>query len=127
MPAEPASSGVPPNWTSTTERRPDALVVRLSGELDYPGRDTLESMLDAELDANPPALVLDLADVLFCDSSSLQVLLRISTRTRDEGIGFALAATRAAVTRPIQMLALTELLPTYRSVDAALDAVVAAR
>lgn len=122
MPAEPVTGELPPNWTSSTERSAEALVVRLSGELDYAGIAPLESVLGDALDTDPPALVLDLAGVLFCDSSSLQVMLRISARARERGTAFALARARTAVTRPIRVLGLTEQLPAYESVDAAIAA-----
>ena len=124
MPAEPVPSprDVRLNWTSSTEQTAAALVVRLSGELDYPGVDALEALLDAQLDADPPALVIDLSEVGFCDSSSLQALLRTSTRAREQGVAFALAGARRAVTRPIEMLYLHEQLPLHESVDAAVSA-----
>ncbi len=127
MPAEPVlshgpSGDVPPNWTSSTERTAAALVVRLTGELDYPGTTALERLLAGELDTDPPALVLDMSGVSFCDSSSLQALLRISIRARERGVAFALACAATAVTRPIEVLGLTGHLPTYASVPAALAA-----
>jgi anti-sigma B factor antagonist len=122
MPAEPATGDLPLNWTSSTEQTAEALVVRLAGELDYPGVPQLEELLGAALDTRPAALVLDLADVAFCDSSSLQVLLRISTRAGEQGTGFALARARRAVLRPIQLLGLNEQLPAFESVDAAVAA-----
>jgi anti-sigma B factor antagonist len=122
MPAEPTTGDVPLNWTSSTEQTAAALVVRLSGELDYPGAPQLEALLAAALDTKPAVLVLDLAEVAFCDSSSLQVLLRIADRALEQGTGFALARARRAVTRPIQVLGLSEQLPAFESVD---DAVAA--
>lgn len=124
MPAEPVPSprDVPRNWTSSIEQTAAAVVVRFSGELDYPGIDALEALLDAQLDTDPRALVIDLSEVGFCDSSSLQALLRASTRARELGVAFALAGARRAVTRPIQMLNLHEQLPLHESVDAAVSA-----
>jgi len=122
MPAEPATGDLPLNWTFSTEKTAEALVVRIAGELDYPGIASLESMLGDALDARPAALVLDLADVLFCDSSSLQVLLRISTRADEQGTAFALARPRRAVSRPIEVLGLNEQLPSFDTVEAALAA-----
>ena len=132
MPAEPvpshgASGDVPLNWTSSTERTARALVVRLSGELDYPSRDALEDMLTGALETGPPALVLDMSGVSFCDSSSLQALLRASTRAAESGVGFALAAAKRVVTRPIAVLGLDGQLPGYDSVEAAIEASVEAR
>jgi anti-sigma B factor antagonist len=122
MPAEPATGDLPLNWTSSTEQAAEALVVCLAGELDYPGVPQLEVLLSEALDTAPATLVLDLADVVFCDSSSLQVLLRISTRAAEQGTGFALARARRAVTRPIQVLGLSAHLPAFESVDAAVAA-----
>ena len=119
MPAEPATDDLSPNWTHSTEQTANALVVSLSGELDYPGTAPLEALLGAALETKPAVLVLDLAEVAFCDSSSLQVLLRISGNADEQGTGFALARARRAVTRPIQVLGLSEQLPAFESVDAA--------
>lgn len=132
MPAEPVPAqgtpgDVPLNWTSSTERTARALVVRLSGELDYPGRGALEAVLADALDTGPPALVVDMSGVTFCDSSSLQALLRTATRAGQDDVGFALAAAKRAVTRPIAVLGLTEQLPGYDSVESAVEALVETR
>jgi anti-anti-sigma factor len=132
MPAEPGPApgtpgDLPVNWTSCTERSADALVVRLSGELDYPGRAQLEDLLSDVLATAPAVLVVEVSGVAFCDSSSLQILLRVSTRAADLGTGFALAAAGRAVTRPITVLGLAEQLPCYETVDAAVAALRDAR
>jgi len=132
MPAEPVPAprvpdDLPSSWTSSIERSADAVVVHLTGELDYPGRDRLEDLFADVFATAPAVLVVEMSGVDFCDSSSLQVLLRASTRAAGTGTGFALAAAGRAVTRPVTVLGLDEQLPCYVTVDAAVAALRDAR
>ncbi|WP_406186954.1 STAS domain-containing protein [Streptomyces sp. NBC_01006] len=77
---EPKTSARTDDVRSTLHVEPDgtggALVV-LAGELDQDCASELRDVLVSALSAYPKGLVLDLADVTFCDCACLNVLLRV--------------------------------------------------
>jgi anti-sigma B factor antagonist len=93
--------------TIRTERLDgDALVV-VGGDLDYDSHGRLDDAVDEALDGTPPSgLVLDLADVTYCDSCGLRVLLGAQRRALDVGATFVL---RGAHGQPARALRLTGL------------------
>ena len=66
----------------------------------------------------PRRIVLDMADVEYCDSSCLQILLRLGTRLREAGGQLAVVTTVHAVVRPIELLGLGDVMPVHPSVAA---------
>jgi anti-anti-sigma factor len=80
------------------------LVVRLGGELDLPGVTDLTAEVDGLLAREPQPVVLDLADVAFCDSSGIAMLIRLANH-------FGQLSVRAAapgVRRVIEVLGLVD-------------------
>jgi anti-sigma B factor antagonist len=61
-------------------------VLALTGELDIAHRDTLNAQIDIALATNPPALIIDVADVTFMDSTILNALVRAHRLCRDQHI-----------------------------------------
>jgi anti-sigma B factor antagonist len=51
-------------------------IVGLQGEIDLFARDALRDAFDKALETDPPALVVDLAEVTFADSTALAALVR---------------------------------------------------
>ena len=90
--------------------RPDAVVVRLVGELDMA---TAERALDALRATDLSAarrLIVDLADLSFCDSSGLRLLLRLRQEMVDHGGGFDAVGAHGIVASTIDVTGLTEVL-----------------
>lgn len=80
------------------------LLVRLGGELDLAGISDLSAQIDALLARKPQPVQLDLADVKFCDSSGIALLIRVANH-------FGHVRARAAtptVHRVIEVLGLAD-------------------
>ncbi|GAA4788121.1 hypothetical protein GCM10023200_23100 [Actinomycetospora chlora] len=96
--------------TIRTERTGGHAVVLVGGDLDYDSHGRLDDAVGAALDAapegRPSGLVLDLADVTYCDSCGLRVLLGAQRRASEIGATFAL---RGAHGQPARALRLTGL------------------
>jgi anti-sigma B factor antagonist len=67
------------------ERRQDALILWLSGELDRATSALLERELDGALAGHPLRLVVDLTDLEFIDAGGLETLVRAHQRARENG------------------------------------------
>ena len=94
--------------TIRTERTDSDAIVSVGGDLDYDSHGRLEEAVGAALDGGrpPSGLVVDLADVTYCDSCGLRVLLGAQARARDVGATFVL---RGAHGQPARALKLTGL------------------
>jgi anti-sigma B factor antagonist len=94
--------------TERTDGPEDQAVVSVGGDLDYDSHGRLEEALDAALDGGrpPSGLVVDLAEVTYCDSCGLRVLLGAQARAHDVGAAFVL---RGAQGQPARALKLTGL------------------
>ncbi|MEV6647679.1 STAS domain-containing protein [Amycolatopsis sp. NPDC051371] len=88
----------------------------LRGEFDL----AVSAQLADALPADPGArrVVLDMSETGDCDSSCLQVLLRLTGRLREAGGRLAIVTTVPAVLRPIERLGLGDVMPLHPSVAA---------
>lgn len=109
------SSGA--GWSLAGHDDGDVTVYVLRGEFDLAVSAKLADLLQADPGAD--RIVLDMTEVGYCDSSCLQVLLRLGTRLRDAGGRFAIATTVAAVVRPVELLGLGTVMPLHPTVAAA--------
>ena len=94
----------------TVTDRADAIVVHLTGELDMA---TAERALDALRGTDLSAahsLVVDLADVSFCDSSGLRLLLHLRQAMVEHGGAFDAVGAHGIVASTIDVTGLTEVL-----------------
>jgi len=94
----------------TVTDRADAIVVHLAGELDMA---TAERALDALRGTDLRAarsLVVDLADVSFCDSSGLRLLLHLRQAMVEHGGGFDAVGAHGIVASTIDVTGLAEVL-----------------
>ncbi|QFZ21602.1 STAS domain-containing protein [Saccharothrix syringae] len=95
-------------------------VVSVAGELDYGTTPQLLAVAEP-LAARGGALVLDLADLTFCDSSALSALVRLHKASRVAGGSLSLAALRSQVRAAITMTSLDQLLTIVDEVPAGPD------
>ncbi|WP_051709114.1 STAS domain-containing protein [Streptomyces sp. NRRL S-350] len=79
-------------------------VVTVSGELDHDTADGLRTALARPLEGGVRRLVVDLADLRFCDSTGLNILLRAHLDTEAAGLRLDLAGPSATLLR---LLAIT--------------------
>ena len=98
------------------------VLIRVAGELDLSSVPQLRSCLSDLVNTGQIDLVLDLADVTFCDSTGIGLLLDAATATRDRGGWTRLAATQPPVARIIELLTLDRVFAMYHSVAAAVSA-----
>jgi anti-sigma B factor antagonist len=104
-----------------SERRGEAIVVHLGGELDLYNAPTVRSALLDACTQQPERLIVDLADVRFVDSTVLGVL--VETRTKlEHRRAFLLASAGLETQRALEISGLDRHLALYASVDAALAA-----
>jgi anti-sigma B factor antagonist len=83
-------------------------VIALSGELDLAGAAALEQEL-ARLEGEPPtAIVLDLRDVSFMDSSGLRLIAVASRRAEERGARLALVPGGEQVMRVFEITRMRE-------------------
>lgn len=96
------------------------LLVRVLGEIDLLSADRLQSVLldavaalAAEHDQSPglPLLVCDMQGVEFLGASGLAALARVGAEAAAREVGWTVVATGTAVRRPLELVALNELVP----------------
>ena len=107
------------------EARGDAVVVRVTGDVDSSTVDQLTPHLTAALQvarAHPSRLVIvDLKPVTFFGSAALNAVLDCHERGRQTGTSVRLVADHDHVLRPIQVTELDRILEVYPSVTDALQ------
>jgi anti-anti-sigma factor len=98
----------------------DVAVVTLTGELDVAGSATLEAELERVADdADPAALVLDLSELDFMDSTGLRLVVTADQRARDAGRAFALVRGKEDVHRVFEITRMTDRLRFLDDADEA--------
>lgn len=108
--------------TVGTEQRGDMVVISVAGELDMATAPQLLDQVMDLLDRGCYRLVFDLAEVSFCDSTGLSVFVRAKNGSDDAGGLVRLAAPQRGVRRILQVSGLVEVLPTFPTVDEAVNA-----
>ncbi|MFC6093116.1 STAS domain-containing protein [Saccharothrix lopnurensis] len=78
-------------------------VVSVAGEIDMTCDEPIRAALTAQFDRRPAGLVLDLTDVGFFGSTGVRLVVEATTWARDQGVAFALASTRRAVLRTLDI------------------------
>lgn len=85
----------------------DMHVVSLHGQLDMANADRVR---DALISVAGSTVVVDLADLQFCDSSGIAALLGARSRITEAGHGFELRGANGIVRRVFEITGLSELL-----------------
>ena len=104
-------------------RGPD-LIVDLQGELDLSCAERAAQALDSLTDANRGArrVILRMDRVTFIDSSGIGMVFGRHRRLVARGVALAIAGAGARVSRTLDLLGVSELIPVYASLDRALSA-----
>ena len=108
---------------SGVERIGDAVVVRLSGELDLYNAHEVRNVLVDEAARAPERVVVDLSGVEFIDSTALGVLIEARTKLANRR-AFLLAAPAVETRRALEISGLDRHFGLHDSVDDALGAKV---
>ncbi|MER7846012.1 STAS domain-containing protein [Kitasatospora sp. NPDC096077] len=120
-PSDPSWTGVPsgPDLAVHTYTDSRAAVCALAGDLDIETLAPARSTLDRLLAERPPLLVVDLAQVGFCDSSGLNLLLQTRMAAAAADVGFRLAAPSATVQRLLELTCTDSVFSLHPTVEAA--------
>ncbi|MER7756364.1 STAS domain-containing protein [Kitasatospora sp. NPDC097643] len=86
-------------------------VLALSGELDLDSVDDLRTVLDEALATPATTVVLDCAELEFCDSTGLNAMLRAQARAAAAGSRIELARPRPLVLRMLELTGATDAFP----------------
>jgi anti-sigma B factor antagonist len=108
----PVSIGPGPDEPLLVDVRKDASptrrLIHVRGELDFATAPALERRLGTLVGSGVHHLVVDLADLSFCDLAGVRVLLRLDRQLRDRGGFLTLLGPCHWVTRIVTMLDLTD-------------------
>ncbi|MBK1783325.1 STAS domain-containing protein [Prauserella cavernicola] len=112
----PGESGV----TVRPERRGDAVVLRVTGELDLMSSPVLDGHVATALEEPPPPLlVIDLSGVSFLASSGMASLVA-AQQAAGESTTLRVVATGRATARALEVVGLDQQLPVHASLEEAL-------
>jgi anti-anti-sigma factor len=92
-----------------------------SGELDHHTAELLSGPLTAALDAGTSRLVVDCGNLVFCDSTGLNVLLAARLRADQMGGGVHLAAMQPTVARVFEITGADTVFTVHDTLDQALQ------
>lgn len=104
-------------------REDDIAVVAPVGEMDAVASPALADVIDGLLDEQPArGIVVDLAEVDFCDSRCIGVLVAAYRQARDLGVGLRTAEPQQQVNRLFVISGIDQIIPVEASVGEAVRA-----
>ena len=95
--------------TLSTRGEAGCAVLTVGGEIDLATAPDLAAAARSALDEISSALVIDLSEVTFLDSTGLKVLLTVQKQAQSAGGGLALAGVAGPVEKVIVVTGLTEI------------------
>jgi anti-anti-sigma factor len=95
-------------------------VVRLRGELDIATTDQAYEYLRDVVDTQDGPVLLNLAELTFCDAAGLGVLARVASHARRSGRSLKLAAARPSLLRIMHITGMDEAFPEVRNPGASM-------
>ncbi|MBW0015118.1 STAS domain-containing protein [Mycobacterium sp.] len=104
----------------TRHREGEAVVLRVSGELDVVTVPTLATDIDIAINDQPAILVVDLTDVAFVSSAALSLLIEAHRLAEPTATSMRVAADKDAAIRPMRITGVDQILDLYPSVAAAI-------
>ena len=107
----------------TREAPPRVTVIALAGELDMAAAPEVRAAVDRAVAAERVALVLDLSETTFLDSSMLKELLRGDAELRARGSVLVIAAVGQVPRRLLELTRAWDLLQVAATVEDALERV----
>ncbi len=100
------------------------LIINLQGELDLTCADRTARAIDSLIDANRSArrVILAMDRVSFIDSSGMGMIFGRQKRLLARGAALAIAGPGPRLTRTLDLLGVSKLMPVYMSLEGALSA-----
>lgn len=105
-----------------TSERDDVAIVTVSGEVDVYTAAQLRSALEDRIAEGQTAIVVDLEDVAFIDSTGLGVLVGRLKTVKKAGGWLSVVCTNERILRLFGITGLDKVLPVHDSVEAAIAA-----
>jgi anti-anti-sigma factor len=105
----------------TVDTRPHHTVLWVWGKIMFDTQGPLGEALTVALKVPEPRIVVELHEVAICDSSGLQLLIDAHRQAEAAGGWLRLSRPQGLVERVLKITNLDEVLPVYRSVDAAVS------
>lgn len=88
----------------------EAVVIRLHGELDMATSPELSRAFSAAIDGGGKAMVVDLASLIFMDSTGIAVLLAAGRRADEAGYSFVVRSPQRPVRKALQLTGVDRIL-----------------
>ena len=107
--------------TTSVEHRDGIALVSIGGEIDLSTAPAFEAVIAEALEVDPPALVVELSEVIFMASVGLRILAATQDKV-GKSIRLAVVADNMAASRPMQLTGLDKLISLYPTLDEALTA-----
>jgi anti-sigma B factor antagonist len=107
--------------TTSVAHREGVAVVSIGGEIDSSTAPAFEAVIAEALEQDPPALVIELSEVIFMASVGLRILAATQENV-GKSIQVAVVADGMATSRPMQLTGLDKLVSLYPTLDEALTA-----
>jgi anti-sigma B factor antagonist len=98
----------------------DAVVLAVRGEVDITNKRTMRAALERAIADAERAVVVDLSNVSFMDSTGLALMLNAARRLTRRRLGFAIACPEGPVRRAFDVTGLDECFKITAGVDDAL-------
>jgi anti-sigma B factor antagonist len=98
------------SFSTRVERRDDAVVVALQGELDIAGEGVAMAELEQALDGCG-LLVADLRELRFLDSTGVRVLVAVHLRAEERGARFGVVRGEGMVARLLEVTRIDQRFP----------------
>ena len=106
----------------TTHSYPHGIVVTLSGELDPQDCEVLPVALTLIELSTPRHIILDIREISSLDPAILRSLLLTASRFRENSLSLCLAEPSAPVKETLDSLKISEVIPTFATIDEAVGA-----
>ncbi|MER5352420.1 STAS domain-containing protein [Kitasatospora sp. NPDC002551] len=119
---EPPDAYRPGELRVAVRRAGPVRIVAVGGELDHDSADGLRAALAGPGEEGLARILVDLADLRFCDSTGLNVLLRARQEAEPTGVRLEVAGPRPAVARLLAVTGADTVLRIHPSVAVALAA-----
>jgi anti-sigma B factor antagonist len=90
------------------ERTAERYVIRLVGEMDLANADEVRQALNAAIEGEAAAVIVDLSELEFVDSTGISALLSVQAASRRDSDRLAFRGAHAAVARTLHVTGVDE-------------------
>jgi anti-sigma B factor antagonist len=106
---DPSTLSMP--FSASADRRGEAMVLALDGELDLSAKPAFEQLLEEAVDSEVEQLYVDLRGLVFIDSTGIELLLQALKTATEQGFEIAFVAGPGYVWSLLQSTGVASRLP----------------